>query len=67
MQIAFAIDARLALLVGERRVEVVDLAEAVAAERERLRHAAEAPLARVERVLPAVQRARVAVGHDHLA
>ena len=58
---------RLALLVRERRVEVVDLAEAVAAERERLRHAAEAPLARVERVLPAVQLAGVAVGHDHLA
>ena len=57
---------RLALLVRDRRVEVVDLAEAVAAERERLRHAPEAPLPRVEGVLPAVQLARVAVGHDHL-
>ena len=57
---------RLALLVREHRVEVVDLSEAVAPERERLRHAPEAPLARVERVLPSVQLAGVAVRHDHL-
>ena len=57
----------LALLGREHRVEVVDDAEAVAAELQRVGHAAEAPLAGVERVLPAVHRAGVAVGHDHLA
>ncbi len=59
-------DPRLTLLVGERRVEVMDLAEAVATERERLGHAPEAPLPRVERVLPTVQGARISVGDDHL-
>ncbi len=58
---------RLAVLGRERGVEVADLADAVAAERERLRHAAEAPLPRVERVLPAVHRARIAVRDHHLA
>ena len=58
-------DLRFALLGREHRVEVVDLAEAVTAEGERLGHAPEPPLARVERVLPALLLARVAVGDDH--
>ena len=49
---------RVAVLIGVDPVEVEDLAETVAAERERVRHAAEAPLARVERVLPTVHRRR---------
>ena len=49
---------RVALLGGEHRVEVVDDAEAVAAQLQRVGHAAEAPLAGVERVLPAVHHAR---------
>ena len=57
---------RLAFLGREDGVEVVDDAEAVAAELERVRHASEAPLAGVERVLPPVHRAGVAVRHDHL-
>jgi hypothetical protein len=56
----------VAVLVGDDGVDVVDLAQAVAAKREAVAHATEAPLAHVEGVLPAVQRARVAVGDDHL-
>ena len=52
---------------GEHRIEIADLAEAVAPELERVDHASEAPLTRVERVLPAVHRAGIAVRHDHLA
>ena len=58
---------RVALLVGHDGVEVVDLAEAVAAERQRVRHAPEPPLACIEGVLPPVDRSRVAVGDHHLA
>ena len=57
---------RLAARVVQRRVEVGDLAEAVAAERERRRHEAEPPLADVERGAAVVVGRRVAVGHDHL-
>jgi hypothetical protein len=56
-----------ALLVGQDGVQVPDLAQAVAAVRERVGEAAEAPLADVERVLPAVPGRRVAVGDHHLA
>ena len=55
------------VLVGQDRVEVADLAEAVAAEGEGVRHSTQAPLADVEGALPAVARVGVAVGHDHLA
>ena len=48
------------------RVEVGDLAEAVAAELERGGHEAEAPLADVERGAAVVVGRRVAVGDDHL-
>ncbi len=58
---------RLAPFVGVHVVEVEDLAQAVATERQRVGHAAEAPLACVERALPGVHRSRVPVGHDHLA
>ena len=57
---------RLARGVRDDRVEVDDLAEAVAAARERRGGDADAVLAAVEGVLPVVARARVAVGHDHL-
>ena len=57
---------RLAGGVGDDGVEVDDLAEAVAAARERRGGDADAVLAAVEGVLPVVARARIAVGHDHL-
>ncbi len=60
-------DPRLALFVGHRDVDVVDLAQAVAAEREGLGHPPEAPLTGVEGVLPTMDLARVSIGHDHLA
>ena len=56
----------VALLGREHRVEVVDHAEAVAPELQRVPHPPEAPLTRVERVLPPVHRAGIAVRHDHL-
>ena len=58
---------RLAAFVGKDVVEVADLAEAVAAERQGVRHASQAPFAGVEGAFPCVHRARVPVGHDHLA
>ena len=58
---------RVAALVGEHVVEVGDLAQAVAAEREGVGHATESPLARVEGALPRVHRSGIAVGDDHLA
>ena len=58
---------RLALFGRQHRVEVVDDAGTVAPVLQRVRHATEPPLAGVERVLPPVHRARVPVGHDHLA
>ena len=57
---------RVAVLVGEGHVEVVNLAQAVAPERQRVGHAAESPFAGVEGVLPPVHRPGVAVGHHHL-
>ena len=58
---------RLAAFVREDVVEVVDLAQAVAPECQRVGHAPEAPFAGVEGALPRVHRAGVAVGHHHLA
>ena len=57
---------RLAARVVQDRVEVGDLAEAVAAELERGGHQPEPPLADVERGAAVVVGRRVAVGHDHL-
>ena len=57
---------RPALLVGQDGVEVVDLAQAVTAQRQRVDHATEAPLAGVEGVLPPLRRRGVAVRDDHL-
>ena len=57
---------RLARGVRDDRVQVDDLAEAVAAARERGGGDADAVLAAVEGVLPVVARARIAVRHDHL-
>ena len=45
----------------------MDLTQAVAPDREGVRHATEAPLTGVEGALPGVHRARVAIGHDHFA
>ena len=50
-----------------RRVEVADLAQAVAAERQWHGVAAERGLAGVEHVTPVVERPGVGVGHHHLA
>ena len=57
---------RQAVVVGVDGVEVVDLAEAVAAEREGAGQATEAVLALVEVADPEAHRVRVGVGHDHL-
>ena len=56
----------LAAGVVHDRVEVGDLAEAVAAELQRRGHEPEAPLADVERGAAVVVGGRVAVGDDHL-
>jgi hypothetical protein len=53
-------------LVGDHRVEVGDVADAVAAQLEGIGVAADQVLAGVEVVLPRPDRRRVAVGHDHL-
>ena len=58
--------ARAAALVGQRRVEVGDLAQAVAAQLERVGHSPQAALAGVEGVFEVVPDRGVAVGHDHL-
>ena len=52
--------------VVEDRVEVGDLAQAVAAQLQRGRHEPEAPLADVEGRAPEVFGAGIPVGHDHL-
>ena len=57
---------RVARGVRDDGVEVDDLAQAVAAARERRGRDADAVLAAVEGVLPVVARARIAIGHDHL-
>ena len=62
----FSMVRALAEQVGHDGVEIVDRAEAVAAERQRVRHAAEADLAAVEHVLAVVAALRRAVGHHHL-
>ena len=56
----------LAGRIVHHRVEVDDLAEAVAAAFERGGHEAESPLADVERGPPEVVRGRIPVGHHHL-
>ena len=55
-----------AVAEDHRRVEVADLAQAVAAQLERVGGPAHAHLALVEDVAPEVLRLGVAVGHDHL-
>ena len=67
MQIAFGIVRGSPVAVGEHGVHVADLAEAVAAERERVRQPADAVLAGVEVRAPVEAVVRVAVGDDHLA
>ena len=66
MQIAFGMVTGSPLGVVHHRVQVGDLAQAVAAERQRGGHEAEAPLADVERGPPVVVRAGVPVRHHHL-
>src|ERR1017187_1504359 len=65
MQIAFGTRAGLARVVGHGRVQVGDLAQAVATELERVDELADQVLAGVEVRLP-VAELRVAVGYDHL-
>ena len=57
---------RLTRRVVQDRVQVSDLAEAVAAQLQRLRHEAEAPLADVVGRAPEVIGRRIAIRHDHL-
>ena len=64
-QIAFGDGPRLAGVVGHGGVQVGDLAQAVAAELERVGPLTDQVLAGVEVGLP-VAEVRVAVGHDHL-
>ncbi len=65
-QIAFVMVVRFARGVVQHRVEVTDLAEAVAAELQRGGHVAEAPLADVVGGPAVVLERGVPVGHDHL-
>ena len=66
MQIAFGDRAGLAAGVVHHRVQVGDLAQAVAAQGQRGGHEAQAPLADVERGPAVVVGAGVAVRHHHL-
>ena len=58
--------ARLAVIVGDGRIQVGDLAQAVTAQLQGVRPLADQVLAAVEVVLPVPGRGRIAVGHDHL-
>ncbi len=66
MQTALGTSRGWPVAVGHHHVEVVDLAEAVAPEHQRVGLLAQQVLARVEVVLPEVNRPRVGVRHDHL-
>ena len=57
---------RLARDVVHDRIEIADHAQAVAAQRQRVGHPADAVLADVEGVLAVMRGGRIAVGHDHL-
>src|ERR1019366_2049835 len=65
MQIAFGTRAGLARVVGHGRVQVGDLAQAVATELELVDELADQVLAGVEVRLP-VAEPRAAVGYDHI-
>ena len=66
MQTALRDRHRRTEVVGHRGVQVVDLAQAVAAELERVGQPADQVLTVVEVVLPVARRARIAVRHNHL-
>ena len=57
---------RIAEHVGNDRVEIMDVAQAVAAELQRVRHPAEAEFTIVEHVLAVVGPLGRAIGHHHL-
>ena len=59
-------DARPAFPIDEVRVEVADLADAIAAQLERVRACAETVFAGIEVGAPGVERMWLSVGHDHL-
>src|SRR5215211_8635317 len=54
------------ILVDQRRVEVMDLAQAIATERQRVDQRPEVQLTTVEGVLAVMRRCRVTVRHDHV-
>lgn len=54
-----------AIVVNEVRVEVVDRAQAVAPELQRVGVASEPVFTCIERTLPEVRRTRIAVRHHH--
>jgi hypothetical protein len=59
-------DRRLAVIVGDRDVEIVDVPEAIAAQRQRIGELAQAVFAGVERALPEMVCGRIGIGHDHV-
>ncbi len=59
-------DEGLALVVGGRHVEIMDIAEAVAAELERVGEHAEPVFTGIERRLPEMVLGRIGIGHHHL-
>ncbi len=58
-------DEGLAEIIGRRHVEIVNMAEAVAAEFEAIGQASETIFASIEGALPIVVRRRIGIGYDH--
>src|SRR5215216_8003617 len=56
----------LAVLIDQGRVEVVDLTQTIATERQRVDQRPEVQLTTVEGVLTVMRRCRVSVWHDHV-
>src|SRR5947207_12099777 len=57
---------RLAEIIGYRHVEIMDVAEAIAAELEGIGELAQAVFAGIERALPEMVRGWIGIGHDHV-
>jgi hypothetical protein len=57
---------RLAEIVGHRHVKIMDVADAIAAELQRIGEFAEAIFAGIERTLPEMIGGRIGIGHDHV-
>src|SRR5438445_7614169 len=59
-------DGWLAVIVGDRHVEILDMAETVAAEFERVGELAQSILPGIERAFPEMVGGRIGVGNDHV-